>query len=170
ALISNASYYAVDKIIDKNYDYKQLVNIEKNSDGDVVMLITDSFKVNELSYAAAVNAYKFLDESTEKGVDVPLGAFSGIRLLSGFGAPIKMKLLSVSSVKCNMISEFQNAGINQTRHMLYLNVYSEVSVITKVSRKTVSDSIKILVYDNLVVGKVPEILVTSNVIGSGTYG
>ena len=78
-----------------------------------------------------------------------------------------MPLISVASVKCDILSEFRSAGINQVRHVLYLNIISVVSLVTKTTTKTVSDKINVLVYDNLIVGKVPEVFITSQLLGSG---
>ncbi len=162
SLISNASYQAIEEVIKSGYDYKDLISVEKNSSGDVIMIITDSVAVNGLSADIASKTYDIIDKKTNEGVGVPLGAFSGIRLLSGFGERINMKLLSVTSVKCEITSEFQSAGINQTRHAMYVNIVSEISIITKISTKVTHEKISVLVYDNLIVGKVPAALITSS--------
>lgn len=168
SLISNASYYAVDEILVSGYDYSKLVEIKTNSNGDINMVITNSYTVNLLAKEVATDAYNFLTAETEKGVNVPLGAFSGIKLISGFGQNIKMKLISVSNVKCEIVSDFVSAGINQTRHSLYFNVFCDVSLITKSKTKKVSDKISVLVYDNLIIGKVPSVFINSQIIGEGT--
>ncbi len=165
--ISTVSYSAIDTIIEGGYDYSDLIEIEKNNDGDVSMVVTQSFKVNELAVLSAKKTFSLLESTLNNGVDIPLGAFSGIRMISGFGAKVNMKLLTASSVKCDIVSEFQSAGINQTRHLMYLNILAEATIVTKISTKSVNESIKILVYDNLIIGKVPSVLVSSSVIGSG---
>lgn len=168
SLISSASYHAIDETLEPKYDYKSLVSVSTDNDGQINMVMTDSYKVNLMASSVATSAYKYLDENTKKGVDVPVCAFTGIKLISGFGVPIKMKLISVSSVKCEIISDFKQAGINQTRHSLYLNVLCTVNLITKTSSKVVSDKITVLIYDNLIVGKVPEVFVDTQVIGKAT--
>ena len=94
-----------------------------------------------------------------------MGAFTGIRLISGFGAKVRMKVISVASVKCDFVSEFAQAGINQTRHSLYLNINCVVNVVTKTKTKKINDKITVLVFDNLIVGKVPNVVVTPITIG-----
>ncbi len=168
SVISTASYRAIDSVMENDYDYKSLVKTQQNNDGDIIMLMTDSYVVNKLATEIANTAFKILKEECENGLDVPLGAFSGIRMLSGFGVPINMKLLTVSNVKCEISSRFENLGINQTRHLMYINIISDVAIITKISTKTASDNISILAYDNLLVGKIPSVLVDSSVIGKGS--
>ena len=165
SIISSASYHAVDIIVEEKYRYSDLVDIKTDSSGNVGMIITDSYAVNKLAATAVTKAYAYLSEKIEKGVEVPLGAFTGIRLISGFGAKVRMKVISVASVKCDFISEFAQAGINQTRHSLYLNINCVVNVVTKTKTKTINDKITVLVFDNLIVGKVPNVVVTPITIG-----
>lgn len=165
SIISSASYHAVDIIVEKKYRYSDLVDIKTDSSGNVGMIITDSYAVNKLAATAVTKAYAYLSERIEKGVEVPLGAFTGIRLISGFGAKVRMKVISVASVKCDFISEFAQAGINQTRHSLYLNINCVVNVVTKTKTKKINDKITVLVFDNLIVGKVPNVVVTPITIG-----
>lgn len=165
SIISSASYHAVDIIVEEKYRYSDLVDIKTDSSGNVGMIITDSYAVNKLAATAATKAYAYLSEKIEKGVEVPLGAFTGIRLISGFGAKVRMKVISVASVKCDFVSEFAQAGINQTRHSLYLNINCVVNVVTKTKTKTINDKITVLVFDNLIVGKVPNVVVTPITIG-----
>ena len=165
SIISSASYHAVDIIVEEKYRYSDLVDIKTDSSGNVGMIITDSYAVNKLASTAATKAYDYVSEKIEKGVEVPLGAFTGIRLISGFGAKVRMKVISVASVKCDFISEFAQAGINQTRHSLYLNINCVVNVVTKTKTKKINDKITVLVFDNLIVGKVPIVVVTPITIG-----
>ena len=165
SIISSASYHTVDIIVEEKYRYSDLVDIKTDSSGNVGMIITDSYAVNKLAATAVAKAYAYLSEKIEKGVEVPLGAFTGIRLISGFGAKVRMKVISVASVKCDFVSEFAQAGINQTRHSLYLNINCVVNVVTKTKTKKINDKITVLVFDNLIVGKVPNVVVTPITIG-----
>ena len=165
SIISSASYHAVDIIVEEKYRYSDLVDIKTDSSGNVGMIITDSYAVNKLAATAAIKAYAYLSEKIEKGVEVPVGACTGIRLISGFGAKVRMKVISVASVKCDFVSEFAQAGINQTRHSLYLNINCVVNVVTKTKTKKINDKITVLVFDNLIIGKVPNVVVTPITIG-----
>ena len=165
-LISSSSYNAINNILAEGYDYKSLIDVSTNSNGEIVMVTTDSIKVTAIASLAATTTYNYLNDFTNRGVEVPIGAFTGIQLLSGFGKTIRMKLISVSSVKCEIISNFTEAGINQTRHTISINILSTVSLVTKTSNKVVNDSISILVYDNLIIGKIPEVYLNSQVIGN----
>lgn len=167
SLISSASYHAIDFLVSEKYKYGDLVEVKTDNTGNVCMVITDSLEVNRLAATAANNAYDFLSQEIKKGVEVPIGAFTGIRLLGGFGKKINMKLISVASVKCEFISDFAEAGINQTRHSLYININCVVNIVTKTKKVTAQDKITVLIFDNLIVGKVPQVMINPVTIGKG---
>lgn len=167
SIISSASYSAIDVIIEKGYNYNTLFDVSTDKDGNINMITSNSYEVNLLATKIANETYDFLDEKTKLGVNVPLGVFTGIRLISGYGKTIKMKLISTSSVKCEIRSEFTEAGINQTRHALYLDINCEVNIVTKINSKRITDKISVLVYDNLIIGKVPSVFINSQIIGEG---
>lgn len=167
ATITGATYRAFDSVLSEGYDFSSIIRVDKNSQGEIVLLSTDSYGVNKIASDISKRTQKILNEETDKGVEIPIGAFTGIRLLAGFGKKIRMKLLSVSFVKTEIVSNFSQAGINQTRHTLMLNLRCETAVLTHTGNKTVKNEISMLIYDNLIVGKVPSVLISPMIVGQG---
>ena len=99
----------------------------------------------------------FLGTGNPEGIPVPLGAFTGISVLAGFGPEITFRVLQVGSVICSFESEFTSAGINQTVHSIYLDVTSEVSVVLPSGTKKISTVTEVMVAESLIVGEVPDI-------------
>mgnify|MGYP003299960409 CR=1 FL=1 len=56
----------------------------------------------------------------EENVNISLGSFTGISLLSGSGFKVPINISTVGNVKTDVRSEFKSQGINQTLHRLYL--------------------------------------------------
>ena len=165
-VLSTASYYAIEKTLDDKFNYEELFTVHKDSSGKISMITSDSYKFNTLTTSLAENVSVYMTEYVNRGVDVPLGVFTGIKLIQGFGRPIKMKLIAIHSVKCDVISKFESAGINQTRHTLYLSVTPDVSVVTRVSSKNISDNITVMLYDNIIIGEVPEVYLAGTVFSA----
>ena len=165
-VLSTASYYAIEKSLTKNFNYDKLYTVHKNNDNEISMITADAYKFNSLTTTLANHVGEYLTNYINSGVDVPLGVFTGIKLLQGFGKAIKMKLIAINSVKCDVVSKFESAGVNQTRHTLYLNVTPDISVVTRVSTKNVSDKITVMLYDNLIIGKVPEVYLSGTVFSA----
>ena len=99
ATITSATYRAFDSVLSEGYDFSSIIRVDKNSQGEIILLSTDSYGVNKIASDISKRTQKILNEETDKGVAIPVGAFTGIRLLAGFGKKIRMKLLSVSFVK-----------------------------------------------------------------------
>ena len=57
---------------------------------------------------------------------------------------------------CDFVSFFQSAGINQTLHKIYIDVYADVSIVTPIDQPTIQVKAEILVCENLIVGKIPQ--------------
>ncbi len=165
-VLSSASYYAIEKTLDDNFNYEELFTVHKGKDDKILMITSDSYKFNTLTTSLAESVGEYMADYVNKGVDVPLGVFSGIRLIQGFGKPVKMKLIAIHSVKCDVISKFESAGINQTRHTLYLSVTPDVSVVTRVSTKNLYDNITVMLYDNVIIGEVPEVYLAGTVFSA----
>lgn len=165
-VLSTASYYAIDKSLEKDFSYEELFSVHKSTAGEITMITTDAYKFNTLTTLFADSVSEFMTNYVNGGVEVPIGVFTGIRILQGYGEKIKMPLIAIHSVKCDVISTFESAGINQTRHTLYLDVTPDVSVVTRFSRKNLSDKIRVLLYDNVIIGKVPDVYLTGTVFSA----
>ena len=148
---------AVSVSLTEELNYSELIEVEKNSDGDIVMISANAVKINRITREIAVNTEKILSEKLKNGINVPILAFSGIAFLSGMGRDIKYKYISVSSVDCDISGEFKSVGINQTLHSVFVLVNTKVNVeFLRASEEMVFQS-KVLISEAVLVGKVPEI-------------
>ena len=96
----------------------------------------------------------------EEGIPVPQLTFSGIPFLVGRGWPVKLNLKLVGAVNCSFDSEFKTAGINQTEHKITLRTNAVVDVVLPFCTKRTNVEIEMLFSDSIIVGQVPEFLLT----------
>ncbi len=165
-MLSSASYYALSKALEPNFNFGNYFQIEKNNNGDVTMILTNSYEFNLLSNKIVDGVTEYFNDKLSEGVDVPIGVFTGIGLISGFGKKVKMPLITVSSIRCDILSTFSEAGINQTKHSLIINIIPEVFVVTRFSTKDLKDQISVLVYENIIVGKIPNTYLEGSIIST----
>ena len=83
------------------------------------------------------------------------GSFTGIKLLSGRGPGIKIRISTVGNVETDLKSEFESQGINQTLHRIYLQVKCEVSILTPFKDITKDITNQVLIMENVIIGTVP---------------
>ncbi len=155
ALTSSVMNRAICDTIDTYLAYDDLVKIERNAFNEIVSIETNAAAINKLASKATRNAEKYLSEMAEEKVKVPLGSMLGTPVFAGIGPNITVEVLPVGAVDCNFLSDFESAGINQTCHKIYLDMCATVDVILPLSESKVKASMKILVGENIIVGKIP---------------
>ncbi len=136
--------------------YEDLITVDKNQSGDIVLMSTNSYKVNMINKEIAESTKIILENKLKEGMPIPLFAFTGIPLLSGFGRPVTIKTLSVSFVVCEFYSVFKSVGINQTLHSVYIVVSSKVLMEMPLKREEVVCKTDVMVCEAVLVGKVPD--------------
>ena len=148
---------AINDTLTERIKYTDLISVEKDNDGNISLLSADSYAVNSLCRTIAINTENILSAELEKGFDVPLFAFTGLKFFSGVGRKIKYHAIALDSVNCEFISKFTSVGINQTLHSLYIKVVCEVDIEFLHKSKAVSVDSEILISESVLVGKVPEV-------------
>lgn len=143
--------------------YSDLVVVEKNSNGDIVLMTTNSLKVNSINREVASATSSLLKHKLSNGIPVPLFAFTGISFLSGYGTKINLKTTNNVSVLCSFSSMFTAVGINQTLHSIYLNVESTVNIKVPFNNHQEKCVSQILISETILVGKVPDIYLKEGV-------
>ncbi len=151
--------------LEQQIKYTDLITIEKNTDGDIVLMTTNSHKVNTINREVADNCQTLLTKKIAEGIPVPWLSFTGISLLSGYGRPIMFKSLSVVSVICEFYSKFTGMGINQTLHSIYIVVKSQVKINMPLNSRTEECETSVLISETVLVGKVPEIYLNGQIFG-----
>ncbi len=153
---SESLNYSILNLIDDSVSYDDIVNIEKDSAGNIVLMSYNSFKINSIARKVVNHTKNSLQGSLKNGVPIPVGAFLGLNYFSTIGKEVQFKNLNVSSVECEFDSSFTTSGINQTIHSIYVVVTSKVFTNLPLYKKQVECSSKILISENVIVGKVPE--------------
>lgn len=139
----------------REYSYQDLFTVEKDSNGDISMIKSNVFPINEIISDIALKIQKEIDNEGSENVNIPLGSFSGIRLLAGSGPNVNIKIATIGNVETDLKSEFIAQGINQTLHRVYLQVNCHIGIITPFSNIEENITNQVLIAENVIVGKIP---------------
>ena len=156
ALAVNAINNASHTVIDESIDYSELVKIDKDENGNINLIQANTVRINRLARDLANMSEKNIEEIKEQTIELPIGAFTGSAVLSGVGPVVNVSLLPIGNVTCDFVSSFDDVGINQTKHSIYIYINTTISIVLPVSSVPVSVSTSILVVENIIVGKVPQ--------------
>ncbi len=156
AIGTNAVNLAATTVIKGGIGYDDLFTVIKDNEDNVQMIQTNSPRINTIAREIANLAQANLDELGVQTVDIAFGTFTGIALLTGFGPDVSINIVPIGTANCDFVSSFLSAGINQTVHKIYIDVYADINIITPIDDIMVSVKAEVLVCENLIVGKIPE--------------
>jgi len=139
-----------------DYHYSDLINIHKDEAGNILMLESNMKNINIVISDVANRIQKSINNTSEEDVNISLGSFTGSSLLSGSGFKVPIRISTVGNVKTDVRSEFKSKGINQTLHRLYLQIETEISILTPFN--TINETIanQLILAENIIVGEIPE--------------
>lgn len=143
-------------VVMKEHEYDELFSIEKDSEGNIVMIKSNVIAINQIISDVALNIQKEIDSEGRSNIQIALGTFTGIKLLAGKGPGIPITISSIGNVVTDLRSEFKSQGINQTLHRVYLQVECEVSILTPFENRTETITNQVLIAENVIVGRIPE--------------
>lgn len=161
--VNDAIYYT----LSDHLRYQDLVTVERNEAGEILAISSNALQINRIARDAAYMSQKNLDKMSEAGIEVPLGALTGIEAWAGFGPKMNIKIIPVSNVECKFVSEFADAGINQTKHSIYLKIIADISIIMPSGTSNFASLTEVLICESVLVGKVPETYLQTDIFGHG---
>ena len=142
-------------IVMTEHSYDELFTIEKDNNGNVVMINANVVPINEIISDVANKIQEQLDQKGREDVEIALGSFTGFKLLAGRGPGIKIRISSIGNVETDLRSEFTSQGINQTLHRVYLQVKCRVSILTPFNDIEQEITNQVLLAENVIVGNIP---------------
>ncbi len=147
---------AVRETLGTNIKYTDFVNVLTDKNGNVAMIQANTMKMNDLAAQVQDIAQETIRSKGNEGIYIPLGTITGSRLLSGMGPNIPVKIISFPAVSTDFDSEFENSGINQTRHKIYLTLHARIRIAIPLSTADIDVSSRVPVTETIIVGDVPQ--------------
>lgn len=160
--VNDAVYYT----LSDEMRYEDLVTIMRNEAGEIVSFAANPLKINKIARDTASISQSNLKNLSLNGIPVPLGALTGIEAFAGLGPSIYFRIIPVSSVACGFSSTFESVGINQTKHSIYLNVIADINIVMPSKTKNFAVTTDILIGESVIVGKVPDAYLQSDIFGN----
>lgn len=136
--------------------YDDIITVKTDKDGNIVMIQANSVELNRIGSEISLAVQDRIRNIDGRKGSIPVGVIFKNDLLANYGPKIPFKMKPVGSVNTNYRSEFQSAGINQTRHIIYLDIKASVQVIVPFARNNVSVITSVPISESIIVGKVPE--------------
>ena len=138
------------------YTYSDISKIDKDENGNVKLIEMNSVLVNKITSSVSVNVQNELNKYEKNYVYIRLGTFTGSKILSGRGPNVPIKITTNGNIETKLISQFSEAGINQTLHRIYLQTSCNVIIMTPYNTIDKNIVCDVLLTEAVIIGDVPE--------------
>ena len=164
--IRNATSDLINDAIDRqieigNIQYDRIVYFEKDLDGRITALKTNISEVNRLKtdILNLINDEILALDTSDLGI--PIGSLVLPEIFAGRGPEIPVNILSIRNSDASFVSNFSDAGINQTLQQLTMNVSVDVAILVLGEDRSFTVMSQVVVAETVIVGQVPETLFQS---------
>lgn len=138
-------------------DKDNFYEIRYDKDGDVSLISGDMVVINALMRDVAAITQTEVNRLCEsEDVQVPYTSVFGSLLIANYGGKYVLDLENVGNIQCNFRTTFESKGINQTLLCMYIDLFADISVMLPLHVENVKVQNSMVVYQNLIVGKVPQ--------------
>lgn len=144
------------ELFNEEFKGNELIIIDKDNEGTINSMSLDTIKLNYFTSKLSVICNEKLQNFGSIDIKVPLGWMTNQSIFFNIGPTINVSIEHVGNMVVKYDSKFESAGINMTRHKIYLEI--ETNVITKVPfhSEDIKIECEIPVSETILPGKVPQ--------------
>lgn len=139
-----------------NVDYSSLVTLTMNGSGEVTSVQSNILNINKLKTNVAERIEREIERLSAVDIQIPIGTLLGLQLLHGKGFNVGMSVTPLGYATTTIISEFTEAGINQTLHRIIIEINADVDAIIPGFETRVPVKTSIVAAETVIVGRVPD--------------
>lgn len=150
------------EVFDEEASKKDIVKIERDKNNKINSISADTIVLNKLSSEIAIRCNERLEELGAKGIEVPLGWMTDKSIYYNLGPKITIEMEPLGNIESSYESVFESAGINQTRHKIYLNVKAKIKIIIPMYTKEFDVNTQIPLSETIIVGEIPDAAIQLN--------
>lgn len=140
---------------DQALSYTDMVRLQADR-GEVAILSTDTVRLNLLRTSVLEEIVAQVEDLDSHFLGVPLGALTGIDLLSALGPALPVQVLSVASAEGSYRNDFTSAGVNQTIHRILLDVSVTAQLLLPGGIVETQINTPVCVAETVIIGQPPQ--------------
>ena len=142
--------------VSESEDFSSLADI-KEVNGKITSISLNTKSTNKIRAALAEKINSNLSDEKHSTFHIPVGNLTKIPLLSGRGLKIPVRIIPLGSIDADICSELTDAGINQTKHSVYIKASAKVSLMTPFSSAVTETETSIPLTETVIVGDIPSL-------------
>ena len=144
------------ELFNSEFNYDEMIVIDKDNEGNINLIRADAVKLNKLTASLSLKCNEKLQNLDAVEVKVPFGWLTEQSAFYNVGPTIKVRLEHIGNMNISYESKFESAGINMTRHKIYINVDTKIRTIVPLHSEELEVTCQIPVSETIIVGKTPQ--------------
>lgn len=139
--------------------YQDLISIKQDDSGKIIMAQINTMEINRLMAKTTIATQNALKGISKEPLKIPLGEVLDSYLLASYGPSIPVRLIPIGRVNTSLLDSFEAAGINQVRHKIYLDVFTEIRIVIPFIAEEIEVHTTVPLADTIYPGEVPETVI-----------
>ncbi|MEF9952728.1 MAG: sporulation protein YunB [Clostridium sp.] len=137
-------------------NYEDIMDMKTDKDGNLIMIQADTVALNKIGAKISLEIQERIKGLGNKTAKIPLGAITKNDLFASYGPKISFSMKPLGSIETKYRSEFESKGINQTRHVIYVDITTNMQVVVPLATNNIKVKTNIPIAESIIVGKVPD--------------
>lgn len=145
----------INEEISTGTDYQSLLSVKVDDRGRVVLMQPNTVEFNRLASHVTIKVQEKLRLISEEKIRIPFGQVLGSQILASYGPKITVTVIPIGTVQVKVMDTFEQAGINQTKHEIYIVANTQVRIVVPLVSKSVEVITRVPISEYVVIGEVP---------------
>ncbi|OEF95631.1 sporulation protein YunB [Desulfuribacillus alkaliarsenatis] len=147
---------AISKKIAEETDYQRLLDIQIDNQGRVSFAQLNFTEVSRISSSTTIRVQNTLNMIEREVIRLPLGMAFNSAILSQYGPTIPITIVPQGAAFSDVKWSFEDAGINQTLHVIYIDIRAMVKIVIPFDTKETVIETRLPIAYSLYIGEVPQ--------------
>lgn len=136
--------------------YNDLIIFRTDDQNRITAVSSNSVAINKLKSELNIRIQEKIATLSDFKTKIPLGTLLNQSILSGLGPKITIRMIPVGYTNIDIKSDFVSAGINQTKHVITLEINTKISVLLPISATSADVTTHLAIAETIIIGSVPD--------------
>jgi len=139
--------------------YEDFIFLTRDNNGRIVLAQVNNRKINTFVAETTLAVKNSLLALNETKIGIPLGEILGSYTFAALGPKIPVTITQIGFVETAVADRFEEAGINQVRHKIYLEVTTKVQVAIPFTSDVMEVTATVPLVDAIYPGEIPDTVI-----------
>lgn len=142
-------------LADYKLNYSDVVSFTYDSGNNIKSLSTDIITLNTLGNEIGTRTDEYINDIGTYKISLPFTTLLGVQSVSGIGPDLSFYVTMRGLTSTCFENRFEAAGVNQTRHQIFLNVTIKTNIVFGGDVRIVEYKSEICIAESIIVGVTP---------------